>query len=123
MVFNRLKFGLVLLILSWLCFAQESTSRKVGTVSDIPSSHLIKKVKPTFPPGFKPRRKFNGTVVLKLTINTAGEPFGIQVIRGDKQLTAAAVDAIRQWRWEPMKLNGKAVEVDTVITVNFEPKR
>lgn len=91
-------------------------------VSDLPSDQLIKKVKPTFPPGFRPRRNFNGMVVLKLTISTSGEPKGIQAVKGDKELAAASVDAIKQWRWKPFELNGKAVEVDTMITVNFEPK-
>jgi protein TonB len=34
-------------------------------------------------------------------------------------LTAAAIDAVRQWRYKPYILNGAPVEVETQITVNF----
>jgi outer membrane biosynthesis protein TonB len=34
-------------------------------------------------------------------------------------LQAAAVAAVRQWRYRPTLLNGVAVEVETFITVNF----
>jgi hypothetical protein len=31
----------------------------------------------------------------------------------------AAMDAVRQWRWEPTYLNGEPVEIITAITINF----
>ena len=34
-------------------------------------------------------------------------------------LTAAAMEAVKQWRYKPYFLNGEPVEVETVITVNF----
>jgi protein TonB len=35
------------------------------------------------------------------------------------RLIPAAVDAVRQWRYRPYVLNGKPVEVETQVTVNF----
>jgi protein TonB len=34
-------------------------------------------------------------------------------------LTAAAIDAVKQWQYKPFYLNGEPVEVDTQINVNF----
>jgi protein TonB len=34
-------------------------------------------------------------------------------------LVQAALDAVRQWRYPPLYLNGEPVEVDTQVTVNF----
>jgi Gram-negative bacterial TonB protein C-terminal len=34
-------------------------------------------------------------------------------------LVQAAADAVRQWRWEPLLVNGKPVRVRTKISVNF----
>jgi len=35
-------------------------------------------------------------------------------------LTEAAIEAVKQWKWEPSTLNGKPVEVIVVVTVNFK---
>jgi protein TonB len=35
------------------------------------------------------------------------------------ELTDAAINAVRQWRYEPTLLNGKPVEVITTVTANF----
>jgi protein TonB len=40
----------------------------------------------------------------------------LKVVQGHPMLTAAAIDAVRQWQYF---LNGQPVEVDTTITVNF----
>jgi protein TonB len=34
-------------------------------------------------------------------------------------LASAALNAVRQWRYQPYRLNGEPVEVETQITVNF----
>jgi protein TonB len=41
------------------------------------------------------------------------------VLSGDPLLAAAAIDAVRQWKYETTLLNGDPVEVVTEIQVNF----
>ena len=43
----------------------------------------------------------------------------VQLISGHPMLVAAAIEAVRQWRYKPYVLNGEAIEVETQITVNF----
>ena len=43
----------------------------------------------------------------------------IRVLRGHPLLDAAAVDAVRQWRYSPTLLNGEPVPVTATETVNF----
>jgi periplasmic protein TonB len=38
-------------------------------------------------------------------------------------LSQAAMDAAQQWRYQPYLLNGRPVEVDTTITINFTLSR
>jgi outer membrane biosynthesis protein TonB len=45
----------------------------------------------------------------------------VKILKGDPILAAAAVEAIKKWRWEPLKLNGEAVAVVTTISIRFEP--
>ncbi len=37
-------------------------------------------------------------------------------------LAVAAIDAVRQWRFEPTLLNGKPVEVAMKVTIDFRLK-
>jgi protein TonB len=38
---------------------------------------------------------------------------------GDPILSPAAIEAVRQWRYEPTMLNGEPIEVETKISVVF----
>jgi outer membrane biosynthesis protein TonB len=41
----------------------------------------------------------------------------------DAELASAAMDAVKQWHYEPTLLNGLPVEVVTTIAVTFRPER
>ena len=43
----------------------------------------------------------------------------MKIISGPMMLQRAAMDAVRQWRFEPSILNDKPIAVDEVITVRF----
>jgi protein TonB len=60
-----------------------------------------------------------GTVVLHAVIGKDGQVQGLQVVSGHPMLSAAAINAVKQWRYKPYMLNGQPVEIDTNITVNF----
>jgi protein TonB len=44
----------------------------------------------------------------------------VKVLSGDPQLSHAAVDAVKQWKYKPYLLNGEPVEIQTQVTVNFK---
>jgi protein TonB len=44
----------------------------------------------------------------------------VTAINGHPLLVQAAIDAVRQWEFEPTLLNGSPAEVKTQITVNFQ---
>jgi D-alanyl-D-alanine endopeptidase (penicillin-binding protein 7) len=41
-------------------------------------------------------------------------------LEGDARLAAAALDAVKQWRYEPILMGGKPVEFKATVTVNFK---
>jgi len=49
-------------------------------------------------------------------------PSTIKVLKGNPVAANAVVMAVRLWRWQPLKLNGVAVEAVTTIAVNFEAR-
>jgi TonB family protein len=62
----------------------------------------------------------SGAVVLRAIIGTNGRVVNLQVATGPEMLRAAALDAVRQWTWQPYLLNGVAVQVDTTVTASFQ---
>jgi TonB family protein len=66
-----------------------------------------------------PRMKVQGSVVLQAVIGADGNIENLQVVSGPAILTAAAQQAVRQWRFKPYMQNGEPVETKATITVNF----
>lgn len=60
-----------------------------------------------------------GAVVLHAVVDEDGDISELQAISGPPLLVQAALNAVRQWRYQPTLLNGEPVEVDTTITVSF----
>ena len=40
--------------------------------------------------------------------------------QGDARLAQAALDAVKQWRYEPILVDGKPVEFEATVTINFK---
>jgi protein TonB len=60
-----------------------------------------------------------GAVQLQATISRDGTIENLRVVSGPALLQAAALEAVRQWRYRPYLLNGEPVEVETTINVDF----
>jgi len=84
----------------------------------VSQSFLISKVPPIYPEVAR-RARVTGTVVLRALINQTGDVESLSLVSGHPLLAPAAMDAVKQWKYRPYLLNGKAVAVDTEIQVNF----
>lgn len=84
----------------------------------IDPGQLIKRIDPVYPK-LAGLTGVSGTVKLHAIISKEGAIESLSVISGHPMLVPAAMDAVAQWRYRPYLLNGKAVEVETFITVNF----
>ena len=63
--------------------------------------------------------KVQGAVVLDVVVDAEGVPSDVQVAKGVPMLDAAAIEAVRQWRYEPTLMNGVPVPIAMTVTVNF----
>ena len=79
---------------------------------------LERKVQPIYPAEARSMR-LQGPVVLQAVIDEVGKVRNLRTVSGDSVLARAAMDAVRQWRYQPYRLNGQPVEMPTEITVNF----
>jgi len=92
-------------------------------VSEVPANvtlpKLIKKVEVEYPATLR-RRGIQGIVVVETTIDTQGIPREVRVIKSDHpELSALAVQAVQQWRFQPGTMDGKPVDVLFNSTVRF----
>ena len=79
---------------------------------------LMQRVEPVYPTLARQIRR-EGRVELRAIIATDGTIQSLQVVSGDPLFIQSAMDAVRQWRYRPTILNGRAVEIDTFITVMY----
>jgi protein TonB len=87
-------------------------------VSHWAEGNIIYRVQPNYPAIARAAR-VQGTVELRAIISKTGTIENLLVVRGHPMLSAAAVEAVKQWRYRPYLLNNEPVEVETEITVNF----
>lgn len=79
---------------------------------------LTHKVLPSYPLQALPMR-LSGTVVLEATVSERGTVEDMKIVSGPPLLTAAAMDAVRQWRYTPYLLDGKPVKMQKEISISF----
>jgi len=103
-------------VLQALSTARPARIRLGGNVA---SARLRHKADPIYPPEAQAAH-VKGTVRLHVVLGVDGAPIIVEVVSGDPALVNSAVEAVRQWRYEPTTLNGAPVEVDTAIDVAFK---
>ena len=81
---------------------------------------LLHRVDPVYPPGATPLG-IDGTVFLRVRIDKDGNVFKAEKIRGPDVLETAAIEAVKQWKYQPFLLNGDPIEVETQVEIYFTP--
>jgi periplasmic protein TonB len=84
----------------------------------VQAAKLVNRVQPMYPPLARQTR-ISGTVRLHAIIGKDGTVQQLSVESGHPLLVQAALDAVKQWRYQPTLLNGEPVDVDTEIDVIF----
>lgn len=74
-------------------------------------------------PDLARRAGVEGVVVLQCVVDPAGHVAEVEVLQGHPLLNASAVEAVRQWRYAPTRLNGIPVAVVMTVTVQFRIAR
>jgi len=85
----------------------------------VQAAKLVKKVTPSYPPIAKQAR-IQGTVLLQAIIGKDGTVQNLKLVSSTSPLLVQnAMDAVKQWVYQPTLLNSEPVDVITEITVNF----
>jgi TonB family protein len=95
--------------------------QRIRVGGNVQATKLIKMARPEYPAELQ-QLGIQGAVVIRAVISTTGELLNLEAINADvdARLVKAALDAVRQWQYQPTLLNGQPVEVVTTITVDFQ---
>ena len=91
---------------------------RINVSTGVMQGRLLTPIRPVYPAIAKAAH-VEGTVVVEAIISRTGTIESLHVVSGPAMLQHAALDAIRDARYRPYRLNGEPTDVQTTITVNF----
>ena len=97
---------------------QSGQEEKAGTTGDVLVPKLIKRVDPVYPEAAR-KAGIQGIVLLEATTDEQGNVVKVRVLKSVPELDQAAVDSLKQWKYEPMVIEGKAKGVVFTVTIKF----
>jgi len=94
---------------------------KADVTAPVRSLKVVKEVLPKFPRGAS-RYGFGGDLVVQIVVDRSGRPTLPRIVHGlpAPALSYAALEALRQWRFEPAKNNGETVPAVFNLTVHYK---
>jgi protein TonB len=66
--------------------------------------------------------RVEGVVIIEATTDVYGRVQNVKVLKSIPLLDQSAIDAVRQWVYEPMIINGRPRPVIFTVTVRFQLK-
>jgi periplasmic protein TonB len=85
----------------------------------IAAPRLVRRVDPGYP-ALAVAARVSATVQLEAEVDARGEVARVRVERGHPLFDEAALAAVRQWRYQPLLLNGEPTGFVLTVTVRFD---
>ena len=95
-----------------------ATPQRVRVSAGVAQKLVKSRVTPAYPAEARDQR-IQGVVLLNITIDKEGNVYKVDLVSGPAQLAPAAMEAVKQWKYQPYLLNGTPVEVESQVQVNF----
>lgn len=102
----------------------ETAAGGIHAATHVPAEVMQKlithRVNPDYPDAAR-RQNLSGVIVLDVLVGSDGFVKDVHPRNGPDVLSQAAVDALRWWRFEPYRIDGQPVAVETTVAVEFKP--
>ncbi|HVI09111.1 MAG TPA: energy transducer TonB [Candidatus Binatia bacterium] len=93
---------------------------EIQVPADVMATLLTHRVDPEYPAEARPQN-LQGVIVLDVVVGRDGSVVAVHALGGQQILARAAENALRWWRFEPYRVNGRPVAVETKVAVEFKP--
>ena len=80
--------------------------------------HLNHSVTPVYPEVAR-EAGIEGDVVLRIVVSSEGRVAGMTVLDGPPILARAATEAVQQWQYQALRINGQPTTVVTTLVISF----
>ena len=80
---------------------------------------LVHRVEPAYPPEAR-ERNLQGIIALDIVVGRDGSVRSVRPLNGPDVLAKAAVDALRWWKFDPYRVKGEPVIVESTVAVEFK---
>jgi TonB family protein len=96
------------------------TAQRIRVGGMVSQVRLVRQPRPVYPPELQ-QLGVEGTVIISAIVSKDGSVLNPTVRNTvDPRLAAAAIEAVKQWVYQPALLNGEPVEILTTITLEFQ---
>jgi TonB family protein len=85
----------------------------------ISGGRLLSRIAPVYPDQAQMQR-IQGRVVVEAMVMEDGSVGGLKVVQGPDVLAQSAMEAVKHWRYQPFVLDGKPIQRETTITIDFK---
>jgi periplasmic protein TonB len=85
---------------------------------DVKAAKLIKSVPPVYPPMARSQH-VSGNVQIDALIDADGNVGAMKVLSGPALLRDAALQSLKQWKYQPAELDGKPTSMHLTVTLQF----
>ena len=85
---------------------------------DVKAAKLLKSVQPVYPPMARSQR-VSGNVQIDALIDADGNVGAMKVLSGPALLRDAALQSLKQWKYQPAELDGKPTSMHLTVTLQF----
>ena len=97
-----------------------NTQPQTRVPAELMEKLVIHRVDPEYPAAARPD-KLQGVILLDVMVGSDGVVKETRALNGPDILAQAAMDALRWWRFEPYRVDGHPVAVETTVAVEFKP--
>jgi TonB family protein len=98
----------------------EGSKPQAHVPADLMAKLVTHRVDPDYPEAARPAN-LQGVIVLDVVVGRDGSVVDMHAQNGPDELAQAAMDALRWWRFEPYRVDGQPVVVETTVAVEFKP--
>jgi protein TonB len=93
-------------------------ARVVRIGGQIKEPKKIRDVRPVYP-DLAVQSRVSALVILEAEVDVRGHVKAVKVLRGHPLFDDAAMEAVKQWRYQPLLLNGEPTGFVLTVTINF----
>lgn len=99
-----------------------TSNQPVRIGGQVSAPALVHRVEPEYP-AIAVAAHIEGMVILDATVDSDGRVTDVRILRSRGFLDKVAIEAVKQWRYQPLTLNGQPTPFILTVTLNFALKR